>query len=90
MEASNIKLRISEDLSGIIEKRGIKIEDIQETIAAGEATGKKLSRVDDENKFLARARIGKYNVYAEYTPDADGFILNTAYAHIIMLVSDDK
>jgi hypothetical protein len=89
MEASEIKLSISEELSEIIEKRGIDLEDIKKTIAAGETTGKKLCRVDDEDRFLTKARVGKYNVYAEYKADGDSFMLYSAYSHIIMLVSDD-
>jgi hypothetical protein len=58
-------------------------------IAVAETNGRKIYRTDDENRFLVKVRIENVNVYAEYSPDGDGFFIHTAYLHRIMLLSDD-
>ncbi len=90
MEASEVKITNEEEIVALVEKRGITLDDIREAIAAGETTGKKLYRVDDDNRFLARAMVGKFNVYAEYSPDGDSFTVHTSYAHMVMFVSGDR
>jgi hypothetical protein len=90
MEVSEVKINNEEAMQDLLDDRGIILEDVRKTIAAAETTGRKLVSVDDENRFLAKNRMENINIYAEYTPTADGFELHTAYAHRVMLVSEDQ
>jgi glutamate synthase (NADPH) small chain len=89
METNEVKIKNEEGITEVIEKRGITFEDIKEVIAIAETNGRKLYRTDDENRFLAKNRIGNVNVYAEYSPEGDGFLVHTAYAHRVVILSDD-
>ncbi|HEX3010754.1 MAG TPA: hypothetical protein VHQ70_01790 [Syntrophomonadaceae bacterium] len=89
MNKEKIMITNLEEISELLDDRGITQADVQEAIAFGEKTGKKFYRCDDENRFLTRAKVGKFNVYAEYSPNGDDFILHTAYAHRLMISSDD-
>ena len=89
MQAKEVKIDNQEELSAIIFKRGINLKDVKEAVAAGENPGIKLYRSDDENRFLARAKVGKWNIYAEYTPKGNVFKVHTAYAHRVMFIKDE-
>jgi hypothetical protein len=90
MEANEIKIGNVNMMQDLLDERGIILEDVQQTIAVAENTGKKMVSTDDENRFLAKTRTENINIYAEYSTTADGFELHTAYAHRVMLVSEDE
>lgn len=73
----------------LLDDRGITLEDVQEAINVGERTGRKFYHRHDKNRFLASARLGNFNVYVEYSPTEGGIILHSAYAHRVMIVSDE-
>lgn len=88
MESKEIKIINLQEIAKLLNDRGITLEDVQEAILSGESTGRKFYRDDDEHRFLVKERIGKFTVYAEYSPNKDAFILQTAYAHRVMIDSD--
>ena len=90
MDKNEVKICNAQEISGLLDDRGITIEDAQIAIAVGETTGKKLYRADDENLFLVRVVVGKFNIYAEYSPTGESFTLHTAYAHRLMFPLDEK
>lgn len=90
MEAHDITIINMDEMTDLLEERGITLEDVQLTIAAGENTGTKLYRTDDENRFLAKSRLENLNVYVEYTLEDNGIRLYTAFAHRVMLISEDE
>ena len=90
MEAHDITIVNMDEMTDLFEERGITLEDVQLTIAAGENSGRKLYRTDDENRFLAKSRLENLNVYVEYALEDDGIRLYTAFAHRVMLISEDE
>jgi hypothetical protein len=90
MDANEVKIVNIEEIAELLDERGIRLEDIQEAIAAGETTSQKLSRVDLKERFLARVVVGKFNIYAEYGLAGSGFFVYSAYTHRIMLRPHDR
>lgn len=90
MEADEVKIANIQEIAELLDKRGIRVEDVQEAIAAGENTGRKLYRSDRQDRLLTRAVMGKFNVYVEYTLAGAEFVIYSAYAHRIMLAPYDK
>jgi hypothetical protein len=90
MKASDVRIDNADEVSQLLDDRGIKPEDVREAIAAGETTGTKLYCADDDNRFLVRAVLGKFNIYVQYSPGQDGFTVHTAYSHRIMLALHDE
>lgn len=90
MEASEVKIGNLAAMQDLLDERGVILEDVRKAIAFAEKTGKKLVSADDENRFLAKNRMENINIYAEYSTTEDGFQLHTAYAHRVMLVSEDE
>ncbi len=85
MGVQEVRIANAQEISRIMDERGIQLEDIKQAIAVGETTGRKFYRADLNDRFLTRAVIGKFNVYAEYSPINEQFIVYSAYAHRIML-----
>lgn len=90
MEGSDVKIDNLDMMRDLLDERGIALEDVRQTIAVAENTGKKLVFVEDKNRFLTKNRMEHINIYAEYSTTTDGFELHTAYAHRVMLVSEDE
>jgi uncharacterized protein YlaI len=89
MNKGQIVITNIEEVFELLNERGITLLDVQEAIAVGELTGRKFYRVDEKTRFLVRAKVGKFNVYAEYSCNEDEYILHTAYAHRVMIASDN-
>jgi hypothetical protein len=90
MQANEVQIANVQEIAELLNERGINLEDIQKTIAAGETTGTKLCRTEHNDRFLTREVLGKFNVYVEYSPAGPGFFVYSAYCHRIMLRSYDK
>ena len=90
MEAGDVTIANPGDLTGLLEDRGITLDDIKAVIAAAESSGIKYQRVDDETRFLARHLLGKFSVYAEYSAGEDAYKVHTVYCHRVKFVSEDK
>ena len=85
-----IKLMIPPEVQSRLEERLILVEDIQQVIAHGESTGKKL-RNPRTGHFLAYHRPGNVTYWVEYSPlpKGTGFAIHNAYSHR-MLVEESK
>ncbi len=90
MEPGEVNIANIDEISQLVDDRGIKLEDVRQAIATGETTALKLYRVDVRDRFLSRAVVGKFNVYAEYSPAGSQFLIYSAYAHRVMLAPCDK
>jgi hypothetical protein len=86
IEADEVKIANVQEITELLDERGIKLKDIQEAVAAAETRGSKLYRADLKDRFLTRAVVGNFNVYVEYSPAGSEFLVHSAYAHRIMLV----
>lgn len=85
MTWEEIRIIKSSEVDGLLEKRGIRDDDVRQVIHIGEATGLKLYQAD---KYLAKKRLGEFTLYVEYRPVADGYEVLTAYSHRVQLKSD--
>ncbi|MBI2954256.1 MAG: hypothetical protein HYY30_08085 [Chloroflexi bacterium] len=80
MTDQQIELQIDENVRKILEKRHISEDEIKQVIEYGESGGDKLY-VPDENRFLARLRIGEATFYAQYSIDNGKYVVHSAYVH---------
>lgn len=82
MEGIEMKIEISmtKQVEKLLEERGIKKDDVKETIEHGESTKRKFY-IPGENHFLTKKKIGNVTVNAEYTAGKKAFEPITAYTH---------
>lgn len=81
-----MKINYSEHAKDVMESRGIREEDIKETLSAAEETGVYLYEKDGD-RFLAKKRIGNFTVYVEYKK-ADSFLIQDTYSHRVRMAED--
>ena len=89
MSKENISVKVDEELVGLMEERGIKLEDVERVIAQSEEAGDFLYDAD-EDKYLAKKSFGEFTVYAGYTKEAETYMLSTAYGHRVKMESEAK
>lgn len=89
MSQKNISITVDEELVGLMEERGIKLEDIERVIVQSEEAGDFLYDAD-EDKYLAKKRFGEFTVYAGYTKLAEMYMLHNAYGHRVQLESETE
>ncbi len=87
MADERIEIIKNDEVAELLDKRGIRDDDIREVISYGENTGYKLYCSE---RYLAKKRLGEFTVYVEYKPAGDGYEIFTAYAHRVQLKSDMK
>jgi len=81
MSTLEVRLKISGEVRGILESRGIRDEDLKEVIQNAEEQGEKLYR-EGESRFLAKKKIGEPTFYVEYSiVEGSTYLIHTAYAH---------
>lgn len=74
------KLILNDEVRKILDERHVLEEEVKQVIFHAEDTGEKLYR-PHANIFLAKLKIGKATFYAEYSAEADGYAVRTAYVH---------
>lgn len=87
MADNNSTVRLADGVEAVIEGRGILVDDIAKVIAEAEATSVKL-KSNSTGRFLARLRLDKVTVYAEYSVESNGITVYDAYSHIVTLNED--
>lgn len=87
MADNNSTVRLADGVEAVIEERGILVDDIAKVIAEAEATSVKLMS-NSTGRFLARLRLDKVTVYAEYSVESNGITVYDAYSHIVTLNED--
>jgi len=75
----NINLFISDEIEQLMEKRGIRIEDVKETIHHAESTGAKF--INSSGRSLASFRPDRVTFWVEYSPVGEAYNLHSAYSH---------
>jgi glutamate synthase (NADPH) small chain len=83
-----IRLVIDPETRAVLEKRRLRDEDIQKTLAQAEKTGKKFIHPDNSH-FLAGVRQDAVSVWVEYAPREDGFEIYKAYQYRLTISAWD-
>ena len=89
MGFAEIKLLKTDEISKLMSERGIADSDIQEAIYTAENGGAKLYQEGGAH-CLAKKRLGKFTVYAEYEIEDGGYKLLNVYSHRVMLAEDQE
>jgi glutamate synthase (NADPH/NADH) small chain len=77
-----MEIEISNEVKDLIEKRGVREEDIREVIQYAETTGEKLYQ-PGTNRYLAKLRISEATFYVEYQyfGESGKYVVDTSYLH---------
>jgi glutamate synthase (NADPH) small chain len=74
-----IVLHIPEEIERLMERRGIRTEDVQETINHAETTGEKF--INSSGRSLASLRPDRVTYWVEYSQAGEEYVVHTAYSH---------
>ncbi len=88
MDWEQIIIYKEDEVDALLSERGILDEDIKKVISQAVESGKKLYQEEDD-RFLAKARLDKFTVYVEYSPENDGFRIHTGYSHRVSFKSEN-
>ncbi len=80
MTWEEIKLQVSSEVKQLLEERHILEDEVRQVIHHAETGDDKLY-LPDENRYLAKLRIGKATFYVEYAIEQGSYIVGSAYAH---------
>jgi len=80
MSGEEIKLQVGDEVKKLLEERHISEEEVKKVIDFAETKGEKLYQ-QEENRYLAKSRLGEVTIYVEYSTDENGYIVRTAYSH---------
>ena len=80
MTWEELKLELSAEVKQLLEDRHIAEDEIKLVINNAETKGEKLYQ-PDENRYLAKLRIGQATFYVEYSIGEDQYVVSSAYAH---------
>ena len=75
-----IRLHISEEVERLMQDRGIRRGDVQETIHHAETTGEKFINLST-GRSLASLRPGRVTYWVEYTRAGEEYQVHSAYSH---------
>lgn len=87
MDFKAVNITIGDEVAANMEERGVREEDVRETIEYAETTGNKLY-IEGEQHFLARKRMGNFSAYVEYEMNGDSVKLVDVYSHMVKLAAD--
>jgi hypothetical protein len=80
MSWEEIKLQVGDEVKKLLGDRHILEDDVKQVIHHAETEGDKLYQ-RDENRYLAKLRIGQATFYVEYSIGEGNYIVRSAYAH---------
>lgn len=80
MTWEEIKLLVTDDVKQLLEERHIDEDEVKQVIHNAETKGEKLYQ-PEENRYLAKLRIGKATFYVEYAIEEGKYVVKAAYAH---------
>ncbi len=87
MNWEQIVIYKKDEVDALLTERGILDEDIKKVISQAIESGEKLYQ-EEENRFLAKAKLERFTVYVEYSPENDGFRIHTGYSHRVDFKSE--
>jgi hypothetical protein len=73
-------LEMSDHVRQLLEDRHIAEDEVKQVIYSAETEGEKLYQ-PDENRYLAKLRIGTATVYVEYSIENRSYSVRSGYAH---------
>ncbi len=74
-----IGLQISEEIQRLMEHRGIRRADVQETVHHAETTGERF--INSTGRSLASFRPDRVTYWVEYSQSGEGYQIHTVYSH---------
>ena len=80
MTWEEVKLQVDEKGKQLLEERHISEDEVKQVIHHAETEGEKLYQ-PDENRYLAKFKIGKATFYVEYSIEDGSYIVRSAYAY---------
>ena len=80
MTWEEIKLQVSNETKQLLEERHILEDEVRQVIHHAETEGEKLY-LPDENRYLAKLKIGKATFYVEYSVEDGNYTVRSVYAH---------
>lgn len=87
MEPSPVKLILEQQITEIMEGRGIQETDIQEVVDTAVNGGIYLHSPDG-TRLLVKKRIGNFTVYVEYNSEGEACRVLNVYSHRVSLTED--
>ncbi|HIT30898.1 MAG TPA: hypothetical protein IAC26_08670 [Candidatus Scatomorpha stercoravium] len=88
MDAKTVPIKLSDDVSAVMEDRGIREEDIREVLDYAESTGRKLY-VEGEEHYLAAKKIGNFTCNVEYAVSGGEVEILNLYSYVITLAGQE-
>ena len=88
MDAKTVPIKLSDDVSAVMEDRGIREEDIREVLDYAESTGRKLY-VESEEHYLAAKKIGNFTCNVEYAVSGGEVEILNLYSYVITLAGQE-
>lgn len=88
MDAKTVPIKLSDDVSAVMEDRGIREEDIREVLDYAESTGRKLY-VEGEEHYLAAKKIGNFTCNVEYAVSGGEVEVLNLYSYVITLAGQE-
>lgn len=88
MDAKTVPIKLSDDVSAVMEDRGIREEDIREVLDYAESTGRKLY-VEGEEHYLAAKKIGNFTCNVEYAVIGGEVEILNLYSYVITLAGQE-
>ena len=80
MTWEEVKLQVDEKGKQLLEERHISEDEVKQVIHHAETEGEKLYQ-PDENRYLAKLKIGKATFCVEYSIEDGNYIVRSAYAY---------
>ena len=82
-----MQISMKAGLEELLQNRGIRGDDVQQTIMEAERQG---SWITDGSEKIAKARIGKLTVYVQYTTAEDSVLVKSAWAHRVTFAESQE
>ena len=87
MTDNEVRVSLTDGVETVMEERGIRLEDLEKVVAAAESTNVKLKN-KVSGHFLAKSRLDKVTVYAEYSLENETAVIYDTYSHRVTLKED--
>ena len=87
LETNNVKVILEDQITDIMEQRGIKANEIQDVINYAMNGGVYMHSVNGE-QILGKKRLGNFTLYVEYMLENDACKVLNIYSHRVSLIED--
>lgn len=90
MDESQVSVENWDVITPLLEERGLQRADLTKALALAAESGNKLIHHTEKSRHLIRERIGRIDVYVEYSAvSADRIHVHSAYSHRVSITSDE-